>query len=387
MYRYIVYSCNYLWGVQNLGPMKPQQQTLSVRISDALRRRLESARHLVANTADGPISISEVAKRFLETAHDDNIEASELLSRPTEALLSIRHKWERRQSLSRPEWLALGYYLQVGCEEVSEDPELPTAESYASLLEAFVAARSVRAGKDPEADHYYLGNLESEVVAPGSNAGKPIDLDAVVKTARSIVDRLRESHSSGSKPVFVGRNLYVLFRDERLKGIEALNKALRPYMSTLFRIAARGHYLREGRPVREHQLGRDVRSLRSPQPPPVVVGPLRLSITIDETNEFSMLLDSGQHRVLYPLESYPVIREFAALLGALKPSEQWTGREFFGYADRAGGLFQFRRRSNGITITFSGEEWPALGELVNKALELPELQPALEDALLAYGEI
>jgi hypothetical protein len=233
--------------------MKDQQQTLSVRISDALRRRLESARHLVANKADGPVSISEVAKRFLETAHDDNIEASELLSRPTETLLNIRHKWVRQQSLSRPEWLALGYYLQVGCEEVSEDPELPTAESYASLMEAFVAARSVRAGKAPEADHYYLGNLESEVMVPGSNAGKPIDLDAVIKTARSIVDRLRESSSSGSKPVFVGRsNLYVLFRDERLKGIEALNKALRPYIPTLFRIAARGHYLREGRPVREH---------------------------------------------------------------------------------------------------------------------------------------
>jgi hypothetical protein len=365
--------------------VKDQQQTLSVRISDALRRRLESARRLVT-TADGPVSISEVAKRFLEAAHDDNIEASELLSRPTETLLNIRHKWERQQSLSRPEWLALGYYLQVGCEEVSEDPELPTAESYASLLEAFVAARSVRAGKAPEADHYYLGNLGSEVVVSGSNVAESADSDAVAKVARSIVRRLRESSSSEPKPVFVGRNLYVLFRDERLKGIEPLNKALRPYIPALFRIAARGHYLREGRPVREH-LGRDFGNLRPPQPPPVVVGNLRLSITLDERNEFSMLLDLGPHRVLYPLDSYPVIREFAALLGALKPSEQWTGREFFGYADRTGGSFQFRRRSNGITITFSSDEFRALGELVNKALELPELQPALEDALLAYGEI
>jgi hypothetical protein len=157
-------------------------------------------------------------------------------------------------------------------------------------------------------------------------------------------------------------------------------------MRTLFRIAARGHYLLEGRPVRE-RLGRGIGGLRPSQPPTVIIGDFRLSTTIDDANEFSMPLDLGQHRVLYPLESYPVIREFTAMLGSLKPGEQWTGGEFFGYADRTGASFQFRRRSNGITITFSSDEWQALAELVNKALELPELQPALEDALLAYGEI
>jgi hypothetical protein len=106
--------------------MKPQQQTLSVRISDVMRRRLESARHLVGKTTGEPVSISDVANRFLETAQDDNIEASELLSRPTETLLGIRRKWERRQSLSRPEWQMLGYYLQVGCESPTEDRD-PTA--------------------------------------------------------------------------------------------------------------------------------------------------------------------------------------------------------------------------------------------------------------------
>ena len=46
--------------------MKDQQQTLSVRISDALRRRLESARELLGRANADSMSISEVAKRFLE---------------------------------------------------------------------------------------------------------------------------------------------------------------------------------------------------------------------------------------------------------------------------------------------------------------------------------
>jgi hypothetical protein len=367
--------------------MKDQQQTLSVRISDALRRRLENAREMFGWVDGDSISISEVAKRFLESAKGEYIEASELMGRPTKTLLNIRRKWERGLSLSRPEWQVLGYYLQEGCEEMTEDPDLPTAESYAELLEAFVAALGIRDGAKNvfELDHYYLGNL----MLSDSPGISDVNLESVIKVTRHALGKVKEARAAGSrapKLVLIGRSLYVVFRDERLKGVEALNEVLRPYIRALFRIAARGHYLREGRPVRE-QLARDSKSLRPPQPPPVVVGDLRLSITIDETNEFSMLLDLGPHRVLYPLESYPVIREFAAMLWALKPGEQWTGREFFGYADRTGASFQFRRRINGITLTFSAEEWRALGEMVDKALALPEMQPVLEDAALAYGEI
>src|SRR6266478_2853472 len=63
--------------------------------------------------------------------------------------------------------------------------------------------------------------------------------EAVAKAARAIARRLRESPLSTPKPVAVGRNLYVVFRDERLRGVEALNEVLRPYLPALFRIAAR----------------------------------------------------------------------------------------------------------------------------------------------------
>ncbi len=362
--------------------MKSQQQTLSVRISDAMRRRLESAQRLIAKASGKPVSISEVANRFLETAQDDNFEASELFSRPTETLLNVRHKWEHGQSISPAELQVFGYYLQAGCESPTEERHFPSAESYAVLLEAFVAALALRTGKNPELDYEYLGNLVTEALVPGTI----VTVEAVIKAARHQIRRLREPSSTHKwLPVFIGRNLCFLFH-ERLRGIEAINETLRPYMTVLFRIAARGHYLREGRPVREMHAERDYIHTR-PSGPPVVVGDSKLSVSLKDNNEFSMVLDLEPQRVLYPLESYPVIREFAAMLSALKPGEQWMGREFFGYTGEGSTAFNFHGRRNGIVVAFSVEEWGALGELMYKALALPVLQLALKDSELAYGEI
>ncbi len=213
-------------------------------------------------------------------------------------------------------------------------------------------------------------------------------MDAVVKAARQHLRRLRDPGAADkSLPVFIGRNLRLLFSDEWLKGIEALNQTLRPYLTVLFRVAARGHYLREGRPVREQREARDYTRVNTPSPPPVVVGDSSLSFTIADNNEFSLLLDLEPRRVLYPLEPYPVIREFAAMLKALQPGGRgWLGREFFGYTGKGPTAFNFRRRSNGVVVAFAAEEWGALGELMERALALPEMRLVLEDAALAYGE-
>jgi len=362
--------------------MKLQQQTLSVRISDTMRRRLESAQRLIAKTSGKPVSISDVANRFLETARDDNFEAGELFSQPTETLLNIRHKWEHGQSLSRSEWQVLGYYLEAGCESPTEERHLPNAESYALLLEAFVAALALRSGKNPELDYEYLGNISPAAQVPGT----AVTVEEIIKAARQQIRRLRAPSSTHQwRPIFIGRNLCFLFQ-ERFKGIEALNEALRPYMTVLVRIAARGHYLREGRPVRVMNGGSDyIRTL--PTGPPLVAGDSKLSISLKDNNEFSMMLDLEPQRVLYPLESYPVIREFAAMLSALKPGGQWMGTEFFGYTGEGPTAFNFRSLHNGIVVAFSVEEWGALGELMYKALALPVLQLALKDSELAYGEI
>ena len=48
-----------------MNAVRVQQQTLSVRITDTLRARLERARQLDSRAGEA-VSISEIAKQFLE---------------------------------------------------------------------------------------------------------------------------------------------------------------------------------------------------------------------------------------------------------------------------------------------------------------------------------
>ena len=50
----------------------------------------------------------------MESAQDDDIEASELFALPTENLLDIRRKWEGGQSIYRAEWQVIGYTSKWG---------------------------------------------------------------------------------------------------------------------------------------------------------------------------------------------------------------------------------------------------------------------------------
>jgi len=141
---------------------KPQQQTLSVRISEALRQRLERARKLMASTTGESVSTSEIAKQLLESAREDRLEVVELLSEPTKSLVEIRRKGEAQRVLSKAEWTVLVYYVQQGLEAYSEDTPIPVSrESLIAVLDAFLAVYEIRKGPST-GDDYYLGNLPNE---------------------------------------------------------------------------------------------------------------------------------------------------------------------------------------------------------------------------------
>jgi hypothetical protein len=71
---------------------KPQQHTLSVRISDTLRLRLERAKRLMVSTTGKRVSTSAIAKQLLESAREDRLEVVDLLAHPIDTLLQIRRK-------------------------------------------------------------------------------------------------------------------------------------------------------------------------------------------------------------------------------------------------------------------------------------------------------
>jgi hypothetical protein len=366
---------------------KPQQQTLSIRISDTLREFLERSRQVLAVGRSDLVSTADVAKILLESAKKDRLdfrmEVAELQESPTESLWAIRRKWEQKQDLSRAEWIFLSQYIQVACEELSENPLMPSSHSFAILLEALLAVRGLRVDRGVEMDRYYLENLESKPEVAFND--RQLDPEVVPRVVAKLVQELHES-SSPRKPTFAGHNFYIAVRDEELTGIVALNRVLLPYTTTLLRLAARGHWIRERRPVRSLRERRLVIS----EVPAVVAPGFRLSFSVSGEGEVFFLLSMEERDVMLPMGPYPEIREFLAMLEHFETHRDWNGVRFHAYTSQETPETPMRfyvRRRDSVALGFSIEEWQCLKDLFAKALAMPDLQPLMAELGLAYGEL
>jgi hypothetical protein len=304
-----------------------QTQTLSLRMSEALRKRLEDIRKLVALKKGESVSTSEIAKQLLESAREERLEVVELLAKPTDSLVEIRRKGEAGQMLTRAQWTVLAYFVQQGSESFSKNPLL--RESYIGILKAFNAAHELRA-KPSAQDDYYLGNLPGDCRPERSKPTDPATPELVRKTVAETVRRLSNPATKWT-PMLAARNLYVLLDDEKLAGATALNEALAPYWPVLWRVAARGHYFLEREPVRESGRREPV---YQPAIPSLKEDGYTLSFARGEANELSLLLSfPGPRGPMYPLGPYPMIAEFRAMLAALtpkaRPPQRWDGEQFY----------------------------------------------------------
>jgi hypothetical protein len=366
---------------------KPQKRTLSIRVSDELREFLDRLA-LVLSRPGGPYrSTSDVANMLLESAqHDDPklvFEIADLRQSPSVSLLAIRSKWELKQQLSHAEWIFMSQYVQTACEKLSENPEMPSPSTFAVLLEALLAIRELRTKPCVGLDRYYLANLGLTDAATRSD--RTFDPDGVPLAVSRLTQQLRERCHSG-KPMFAGRNFHVALRDEPLADIVALNGSLVPYMETLFRLAARGHWIRERRPL--HPEGAQA---VIPEPVSQQIDGIRLSFTDDGTGGLAVVLQLDHRRLEYELKSYPEILEFSAMLSGLQQRRSWTGVHF-----RAGIIDDtperphrcyFCRYGDGVVLEFSAGECRTLRDSLTAALALPQLQPWLAELLLVYGDV
>jgi hypothetical protein len=375
---------------------KPQQQTLSMRIDDGLRRRLERARQLTAAKTGEPISTSEIAKQFLESARDDRLEVSDLLADPTDTLLNIRRKCEAGRSLSRAEWTALAHFVRLGVEaSPAQSPNPVSHASIVALLDAFLALHALRVVEESPLDAFYLGNLPPECRPTASKRGSKTATSDAEMVRRTVGEtrRLVSDPSTAWQPSLVGRNLYVLLDEEKLPGAEDLSRALRPFWSVLWRVAARGHFIETNTPVRDSVT--DTAGQYQPPMPSVAEGVYNLEFLRGPGREFSVVLSlPGLRGPKYPILGYPKLMEFRAMLAALaadRGAGDWTGSFFFAdiVADRPGAPAEiwFRAHDNGITFGFSIEEWVTLDTLFRRAWTLPDIRRAWDALAMEYGEL
>jgi hypothetical protein len=367
----------------------PQQPVISIRISEALRSRLERLKEVLTKKSGDNVTTSEVAKQLLESAREDRLEVAELLANATVALAAARRKAEAGLSLARAEWIVLAYYVQLGVESHIGDPISP--ETMTGILEAFLGAYSARRGKKPSRDTHYLSNL------PVLNKqGKPVfgaeaeGIDVPIAVER-LIRAMKSEDLDEVWPQFAARNLYE-FLEEETFGIEAMNQALKPHWPVLWRVAARGHYLVRGHPVRDPS-----RSVASEHPwgpaiSSVFEGGFVLSFATGSERDLSVLVSLPQARhAMYEIATWPVITEFRSMLrewDTSEPNSLWQGRWFFGYTAMETTVPPVWVRCQGsVSFGFTAEEWASLQEAFRRAWEMPQLQRISGDLVLEYGEI
>jgi hypothetical protein len=376
-----------------------QQPVISIRISDALRSRLDKLREIMALKTGQTVSTSEAAKQLLESARDDRLELVNLLTEPTDSLLRIRGKADARLSLSQAEWTMVAHYCARGAESFTNTAQGQISyESLAEILEAFLAAYALaRRPKKSPLDFVYLLTLPGDKQAEAKEP-KDVGCDDVRRVVNHTIQMLRNPAQKRRKPILAVRNLYRLLDEETFSNIEKLNDALWPHWPALWRVCARGHYSLHRKPLREKVPAEiddeDFELAVQPALPSLEEGGYRLDLVREEGNEFSPRLQfPGPLVPRYPVCGYPRIAEFRRMLEELDLERdlcQWQGYYFYAHTaileNEERGVFFFARE-NGITFEFPMEHWQSIRNLFRRAWQAPAVIHTWEAQVLEYGEM
>lgn len=367
----------------------PQQPVISIRVSDALRSRLERLKEILARKSGENVTTSEVAKQLLESAREDRLEVADLLANASLALAATRQKIEAGMSLGRAEWIVVAYYFQLGAESNIGKPI--SLETLKGILEAFLAAYKVRRGKKTNRDAHYLSNLPILNKQGRQVFGAEAESVDVPTAVERLIQKIKSRDQEEVRPQFAARNLYELLEEEQY-GIEAMNQALKPHWPVLWRAAARGHYLTRGYPVRSGAGMAAAEGAWGPAISSVFEGGFVLSFATGSERDLSVLVSLPEGRqAMYEVGPYPMIAEFRSMLrdwDTSEPNSFWRGQWFFGYTAMESTVPPVWIRCQGsVSFGFTAEEWTSLQEAFRRAWETPELQRISGQLMLEYGEI
>ena len=375
----------------------PQQPVISIRISDELRQRLDTLKEIMAAKSGEPVSTSEAAKQLLESAKEERLEFVNLLSEPTDSLVKIRGKADAKLPLSQAEWTLVAYYCQQGAELFANTGQTEISfESLAGILEAFLAVYglvSKQRKRSPIAP-YLLTNLPAERQTE-AKPSEEIASDDVQRAVNRTIRMLKNANSETQRPIHTARLLYMILDNEKFLNIEKLNEALRPYWPILWRVCARGHYLRHGQPLTDSAFwGADFRLGNRGPLPSFQEGEYRLEFHRGPETEFSVwLYFPGRFALQYPLYDYPRIAELRTILERLDLRDTlifWEGRYFLAStwldeAEKVG--VEFRSRENGIAVTFRHDDWLAIKSLFRRGWQASEVRRLWDALAREYGEL
>ncbi len=373
---------------------KPRHEVISIRLNEDRLKLLERYQRVLSEQKGREVSLGEAAFLVIEErveGMDRETARHEMLKTPTASLWRIRKRWESEHQLSAAEWDVLAHYVQIGAEEEIQEPPLqspsiPSRGTYIELLNAFETVYFNR--KNPASKHAwsYFRSLGGE--SSGGRASEELreGSKAVKEQTDLLNERLRAQ--KWQRPGSVGRSLLMAIRDEGLDGPE-LDQILAPYWTTLWGLAARGHWLRhDHQPVQATGSNDDDFRQRIILPDSLQVDDIKLSFTGIARPELAVTVDLGPaRRMSFLIARYPDLAEFQTLLVEWQMERSWNGRHFVATVRKEGSgkVVTLWLRRNDVGIEFAEHEWTALRQLSDKASALPEIQHWLEERRLEYG--
>ena len=376
-----------------------KNDVISLRLNEERIEVLERHRQMLVEQLQRPVSLSEAAFLVLE----DRVEMVEretaryeLLKNPAESLWKIRQQWEAEHTLSVAEWDMLAIYLQIGAEEQRQiaplwRPAAPCRESFLALVEAF---HNLLQSQNQEAfgKHlwYYFANLD------GHHSGIPFSETDEVEQQYQAVLRLiakqkeqLQSEVEWQYPGSVGRCLLTAIQSEFES--RRIDQSLAPYWDVLWRVAARGHWIRHQSPVRVVQLDSSAPPEPRRFPAGIEARNMRLSFGDGGGEDVAFYLEFRPPRnFIYTILHYPQLVEFHAMLEEFGELPSWNGRYFRAVVttneDTGETKYTLWPKQQDIEIGFTDKEWLRLRDLFRQAWEKPEITERMATLQLEYGE-
>jgi hypothetical protein len=370
----------------------PRHEVISLRLNQERLEVLERYRRAFADELGRDVSLSEAAFLALEDRAPDMDRTAArvaLLNTPTDSLARIRRRWESQHALSAVEWDVLAMYARIGSDEERHQAPIaavPSRESYVALLDAFEAVYAHRT--EPASRHtwVYFGNLEGFLTADTLSATNAEQRDQAVLAQITRRRALLQPLDRWERPGNIGQCLSVAVQEE---GVDSttLDQLLARHWPVLWRLAARGHWIRhDRRPVRlPDSIGEHARQALG-LPPAMSADDLTVSFMPTAGTEFTTRIDWGSRRFGLDITGYPELVEFHAMLEA-NGDRAWIGRQYVTTVhDDGSGARTVSATRRQMHFVLSATEWTALRDLFRRAWQSPELQRRLQELQLEYGE-
>jgi hypothetical protein len=291
--------------------------------------------------------------------------------------------------LSAVEWDVLAYYVRIGADEERQRSPIavvPSRDSYLALLDAFEAVYAHRVEFASRHTWVYFGNLDGPLTADTLSATDTEQRHQTVMTQIARRRALLQPTDRWERPGNIGHCFWVAVVNE---GVDSttLDQLLAPYWPVLWRLAARGHWIRhDHRPVRPVEPSDE--GVRQPVslPPAMTANDVTVSFLSAGGAEFYTVMEFGSRRFSLTIREYPEFVEFRAMLEA-GGDRPWMGRYYAMAVDDDGsGARRVSPSRRQMSFDLSATEWTALGDLFRRASQSAALQHWLAELELEYGE-